>query len=75
MSYDDTQCPCGGRKPRRTMLCDECLSEMKDHPSMAVYRNLKATMAERHHACVVLLALAKGRNSAKPTAAAKELQP
>ena len=43
MSYENTACPCGGRKERETMICADCadyiestnaafdLSRLKDH--------------------------------------------
>lgn len=44
MSYENTQCPCGGKKLIDTMLCSECEAFLADHPSM------KVRLDARHHA-------------------------
>jgi len=63
MSYEGTICPCGDKKPANTMICDSCMTEFKDHPSMTsvLDRNLGAELSR--HAAITLLALARGRKT------------
>ena len=60
MSYEDTNCPCGDRKERETMLCAACMADMIDHPSMRVFQSA-APVEDRKYAATVLLTLARGR--------------
>lgn len=60
MSYEDTNCPCGGKKERDTMLCDRCESDLAQHPSMPVFKNLENALESRRHAAIVLLSLSRG---------------
>lgn len=68
MSYEDTKCPCGDKKPTDTMLCDACVEYMKDHPSMVTFRS-DAEIHDRRHAALVLLTLARGRKRRQGVAA------
>lgn len=61
MSYEGTICPCGDKKPTNTMICDVCMSEYSQHPSMACYRDEKNDVENRRHAAQTLLSLARGR--------------
>lgn len=61
MSFEDTNCPCGGKKPRDTMLCDDCEASFKDHPSMIVFKDGQNTLDARQHSAMVLLALSHKR--------------
>lgn len=66
MSYEDTRCPCGGKKPTDTMLCDECNTALKDHPSMKVFRDAaKYSVDSRRHAALVLITLSRARKRQK----------
>ena len=65
MSYEDTHCPCGGKKIPDTMLCDACLEAFKDHPSMAVFQDRRAPTNARHHAAIVLCSLSRARKRSK----------
>jgi hypothetical protein len=60
MSYEDTKCPCGDRKPTDTMLCDACLDDLKDRREMATFRSAEP-VEYRRHAATILLELARGR--------------
>ena len=60
MSYEDTNCPCGDRKPTDTMLCDACMEHLKDHRAMATFRSSEP-IESRRHAATLLLMLARGR--------------
>lgn len=61
MSYDNTICPCGGKKPLETMLCDECNAAFKDHPSMKAFMDDQASLPYRRQAAIVLVSLARKR--------------
>lgn len=62
MSYEDTICPCGGKKERDTMLCPQCETDLADHPSMKVFKDMGAGIASGQHAAIVLLALSRSRH-------------
>lgn len=74
MSYEDTHCPCGDKKPTDTMLCDACVEAFKDRKEMATY-NSSEPVEYRRHAAMILLALARGRkrNAARAAAATTQL--
>ena len=62
MSYDDTGCPCGGKKKRQTMLCQECNETFKDHPSMKVFNSEPGVASDyRRQAAIILLTLSRKR--------------
>ena len=60
MSYEDTNCPCGGQKARETMLCTECLTTFADRPEMEVFNQGGSSEWMRHNA-IILIALARRR--------------
>lgn len=64
MSYDDTKCPCGGKKPPSTMLCDECIEAFKDRKELQQYQDNSYTVEFRRHAAIILLTLARKRKRA-----------
>lgn len=61
MSYEDTNCPCGGTKERETMLCKECMEALKDHPCMRGFLDARQSTQSRRHDAVVLVTLAARR--------------
>jgi hypothetical protein len=61
MSYEGTVCPCGDKKEPNTMLCNGCMSEFSQHPSMSVFLDKSREPETRRHAALTLLALARGR--------------
>ena len=63
MSYEDTSCPCGGKKERETMLCNDCEQYLADHPAMAVFKDKSNSNESRRHAAMILLTLARKRKS------------
>ena len=66
MSYEDTNCPCGGRKERETMLCAECMTAFKDTVDMKVFLDpIKYDVNARRGAAALLLAMSRRRK--KPT--------
>lgn len=71
MSYEDTNCPCGDRKPTDTMLCDACMEDLKDRREMAIFRSAEP-VESRRHAATILLALARGRKRRMANATGEE---
>lgn len=61
MSFADSNCVCGGKKIRNTLVCDACEEALKDHPSMKAYNNFKLSVADRSHAAHVIIAVAGKR--------------
>ncbi len=61
MSYENTHCPCGGKKVTDTMLCNECETEFSEHVSMKTFRDESARVESRRHAAIILLSLARRR--------------
>jgi hypothetical protein len=61
MSYEDTNCPCGGKKPTETMLCGDCLAAFAEHPAMRELNDARNSGSSRRHAATILLALARRR--------------
>ena len=60
MSYENTVCPCSGKKEPKTMLCRDCETAFADHPSMKEFKSGTDREA-RMHAAMTLLTLARGR--------------
>lgn len=64
MSYDDTHCPCGDKKLPDTMLCDACVTFLKDRREMTTL-NSAEPVEYRRQAAIILLSLARGRKRAQ----------
>lgn len=60
MSYENTECPCGGKKERDTMLCNACFTELDGHPAMKIFKDAEARVESRRHADVILISCSKG---------------
>lgn len=60
MSYEDTICPCGGKKESDTMLCPQCETDLANHPSMPVFKDQGNALEARRHAATILCSLARG---------------
>jgi hypothetical protein len=61
MSYEDTHCPCGDRKPTDTMLCDVCLADLAARREMMIFKDGTQDMESRRHAASILLTLSRSR--------------
>jgi hypothetical protein len=61
MSYENQECPCGGKKRRETMLCDDCVREFSDREELKDYLNETLSLDYRRNAALVLLSLAHNR--------------
>lgn len=66
MSYENTNCPCGGRKERETMLCRECHAYTASATETAVMNDAGRSWQSRRNAAIRLLAIARGRNKKLP---------
>ncbi len=66
MSYENMSCPCGGRKPTDTMLCEDCERAFADRPEMATMRDGEATVEYRRTAAIILVTLARKRGRCSP---------
>ena len=64
MSYEDTTCPCGDKKPTDTMLCDACFAEYAHTREMTVFKS-DLPVENRRNAGIMLLALARNRKRLK----------
>jgi hypothetical protein len=61
VSYENTSCPCGGKKPCDTMLCDGCNEAFKDRTEMRDYQDIYLSLELRRNAAVILVTLARKR--------------
>lgn len=61
MSYDNTQCPCGGRKLVETMLCAECERTFASAPDRRRMDDTTADWSVRRSAAILVLAQARRR--------------
>lgn len=65
MSFEDTHCPCGGKKERETMLCAECVEWLKDKPAMKAFLDETCAVEYRRQAAIILVTLARKRKRAQ----------
>ncbi len=61
MSYENTACPCGDKKPTETMLCDACVTAFSHRREMADYKDGTLKVEWRRGAAIVLVSLARTR--------------
>lgn len=61
MAYEDTNCPCGGKKPTNTMLCPECVAAFAGRREMAEYQDGNLRLDFRQSAARILVTLARQR--------------
>lgn len=65
VSYEDAKCPCGGRKQRETMLCDDCMSEFARTPAgqgFAEFLKDRTFSEYKRHCAMRLCSMARHRN-------------
>jgi hypothetical protein len=62
MSYEDTSCPCGGRKERQTMICQPCRDHLAGCIELAAMDDERIPVQARRSAAIRVLKLARGRN-------------
>lgn len=63
MAFDDTHCPCTGRKAAGYMLCFDCETALAATPEMTRFRDPKYSVDGRRSAAIRLLAMARRRRS------------
>lgn len=61
MSWENTECQCGGVKEQETMLCPECEAAFANHPAMAAFKS-NGGVEYRRQAAITLVSLARGRS-------------
>jgi hypothetical protein len=65
MSHEDTNCPCGGKKERETLLCPLCVAACMEDPALsfelARYRDETRSFDSRRSSAIVLLASRRRR--------------
>jgi hypothetical protein len=61
MSYENTFCPCGGKKLPDTMLCADCETAFADRRERQTMNDLTVGVELRRHAAIVLVSLARSR--------------
>jgi hypothetical protein len=66
MSYENTQCVCGGRKLTDTMLCADCEKAVEGTFDRREMENPAATWEQRRNAAIRCLAVARRRNPSLP---------
>lgn len=64
MAYEDTHCPCGGKKIVGNMLCFSCEADFADRPELTNYQDIRLPWEARRAAAIVLVSLARGRRRA-----------
>ena len=65
MSYENTDCPCGGQKQRETMLCPECVSATAGTADAECLANPAMSWEHRRTAAMRLLAVSRRRRTAR----------
>jgi hypothetical protein len=68
MSYENTACPCGGKKERETMICADCEQHFAATIEIATVQKKSWPMEVRRNAAIRLLAMARRRNKRLPLA-------
>lgn len=62
MAYENTQCVCGGKKERETMLCPDCKAYVASTIEAASLDDHRIPWQSRRNAAIRVLSLARGRN-------------
>jgi hypothetical protein len=68
MSYENTQCPCGGKKLIETMLCVECEQSLGGSFDRRRMEDPTASWEDRRASAIRLLTVARKRQAALPLA-------
>ena len=68
MSYESTNCPCGGKKDRETMICDPCKSfaSITAANDLALYEDHRIPTQTRRAMAIRILANARRRGQRLP---------
>ena len=62
MSYENTSCPCGGRKERETMLCAGCVAATDGVADAFIVADSSRQWQARRNAAIRLIAMARKRH-------------
>ena len=67
MSYENTSCPCGGRKERETMICDPCKQAITaaNPNDLALCEDHRNPVESRRAMAIMILAACRRRGKAK----------
>lgn len=68
MSYENNQCPCGGKKLIETMLCVECEQSFAGCFDRRCMEDPTVSWEDRRAAAIRLLAVARKRQASLPLA-------
>ena len=63
MSYENTECPCGGRKERETMLCHECEAAFAGESDFRIIKDDSFSFSARRGAAITLLSKSRTRRT------------
>lgn len=68
MSYENTSCPCGGRKERETMICADCVTAINaaNPNDLALYEDHRIPTSTRRAMAIRILANARRRGQRLP---------
>lgn len=61
MSYENTKCPCGGKKPTETMLCADCENAVAGTYDRVLMDNPNAGFGDRRRSAIRVLSVARRR--------------
>lgn len=65
MSYENTKCPCGDRKPRQTLICETCQAAFGSTVESAAFQNRRLPIAARRAAAIRLLSYSRRRKTTR----------
>jgi hypothetical protein len=67
MSYEDTNCPCGGTKERQTMICHQCQTTFAATTEMAALNIPEWPIEAKRVAAIRLLSMCRRRKQTYPS--------
>lgn len=62
MSFENTQCVCGGKKERETLICRECKEHVASTIEAAAIDDSRIPWQSRRNAAIRVLSMARNRN-------------
>jgi hypothetical protein len=63
MAYEDTNCPCGGRKLTQVLLCDRCVEHVSASTDWQLFTDKSVSHGSRRAAAIRVLAVARKRRN------------
>jgi len=61
VSYENDQCPCGGRKDPGTMLCADCVAFLAGDPNYRTAMDQDANLSIRRQCAIAAIARVRNR--------------